>query len=411
MRIPQWITARLLLCLALAFALAGCATTKAPPKLTPTASATATAATLNGPAIVSSFVCANLSVSTAMYAYVGPDKQMYLVHNCSQSAPIAAETGRKLSPIAFSPDSAWLLASDSLIDNNSTAPDFDCLALVNASTSAVTHTMLCNPDYMSGGWAQWYTVIAWGSANAFYLASTAPDLSVKVTRVDVPSLAQTFVTKLTWVAAVANPSVAPSGIELRQNALYYGGYQSTSEGGASLHRFDLTTGADTRFVRLGLAGNGGCQVADVPCSWTGPWDVNADASKLVYHNPGPTQNISDTSIEPGQPLYVSALDGSNAQHLFPLIPSRQGFSIPTFSPDGQYVSMSVNTPFVVERLSDGHVTSAPTSLAWSQWTPQPGVILCYDTGMISTTIQLTLWNIGTGVRTPLQTGSMDYVWA
>ncbi len=410
MRIPQRISARWLLCLALTLTLGGCATAKAPPKPTPTTSATATTI-LNGPAIVTSFVCADLAGSTATYAYVGPDKQMYLVHNCLQSAPIAAETGRRLTPIAFSPDGTWLLASDALIDNNITAPDFDCLALVATSTLVVTRTTLCNPNSVSGGWAQWYDVIAWEGANAFYLASTAGDLSVQVLRVAVPSLAQTFVTKLTWVASVANPSVAPSGIELRQNALYYGGYQSSSEGGAWLHRYDLVTGADTRFARLGLAGSGGCQVADVPCSWTGPWDVNADATRLAYHNPGPTQNISDTSTEPGQPLYDAALDGSNARRLFPLIPIGQGFSLPVFSPDGQYVSMSVNTPFVVERLSDGHVTPAPTSLAWAKWTPQPGVILCFDTGMISTAIQFDLWNVATGARTPLQTGSTDYVWA
>ncbi len=416
MRMPQRTTVRWMLCLALALTLAACATVKAPSKLTPTVTAPATStstapATSGVNAPISSFVCANPPGSTETYAYLGPDKGLYIVHGCAQSAPLPALDGRHLSPRAFSPDGAWLLADDVITDNNATAADFDCLALVNVATHAVTHTALCNPDYMSGGWAQWYTVIAWGSANTFFLASTGSDLSVKVMRVAVPSLTQTLVTRLPWVAAVENSAATPSGIELRQNALYYGGYQSSSEGGAWLHRYDLTTGADTRFVRLGLAGSGGCQVADVPCSWTGPWDISPDATRLAYHNPGPTHDITDTYVEQGQPLYLSALDGSNAQRLFPATPITQGFSAPIFSPDGAYIVMPTNPQYLVERLRDGHITTEPSQLMCATWTPQPGVMYCLNLTDLGPVQQNDLWNVTTGAHTQLQTGSSNYVWA
>jgi hypothetical protein len=363
---------------------------------------------------VTSFVCANPPGSNATYAYVGPDKRLYLVHGCAQSGAILAANGRYLSPIAFSPGGAWLLASDIITDNNSAAADFDCLALVNTMTREVTTTALCNPNYVNSGWTQWYVPIAWKNANEFYLATTAGDLSVRVTILAVPSLTQTRITTFTWVAAVENGAAAPSGIELRQNALYYGGYQSKSEGGAWLHRYDLMTGMDTRLVRLGLAGSGGCQVADVPCSWTGPWDVSPDATRLAYHNPGPTQDITDTYIEPGQPLYVSALDGSNAQRLFPSQPLGQGFNQAVFSPDGQYVvayfpsaTPELRGSEVFERLTDGSTKVAPTELSWNAWPAQPGLAVMYNTQ----TGALELYNVATGARTLLQRGTYDYVWS
>ena len=174
-------------------------------------------------------------------------------------------------------------------------------------------------------------------------------------------------TKLTWVASVANAN-EPSGIALRGDALYYGGYMSTSEGGAWLHRFSLTSQTDTRIVRLGLAGFGGCQVADVPCQWTGPWAVSRDGAKIAYHAPGPTESMSDTSMEANTPLYLATSDGSGAQHLFPTQALRQGFNQPTFSPDGRYVvatfpnaDPSQPAKVVIERLSDGPRSLRPPS--------------------------------------------------
>ena len=73
-----------------------------------------------------------------------------------------------------------------------------------------------------------------------------------------------------------------------------------------LHRVSLATGVDTRIVRLGATGNGGCQVGSNPCNWTGPWDVSPDGSHILYYSPGPTIAPSDTCQDEAEtPLFYA----------------------------------------------------------------------------------------------------------
>jgi hypothetical protein len=402
-------------CLTLALALASCASGAMPSGASVSASASATRAST----APSGFVCANPPGSNATYAYVGPDHQMVLVKGCAAPMVVRAKIGQQLAPVAFSPTGRWLLAWDGATDGQ--GPDTQsCLALVAVSSGAITPTTFCSPNGMDPTASQWYSLIGWASDASFYLANTASDASVTVIFVSLPQLSQTVVTKLTWVASVANAN-EPSGIALRGNALYYGGYMSKSEGGAWLHRFSLISETDSHIVRLGLAGYGGCQVDVAPCQWTGPWDISRDGSSIAYHNPGPTQSMSDTAIEANTPLYVSRSDGANAKRLFPSQALGQGFNQPTFSPDGHYIVTMFPSAdpaqagaVVFERLSSGATTTAPTGLAWQSWTSQPGVAVMYNTIATSAPdyiMHLELLNIATGARTPLQPGSRSYVWA
>lgn len=407
--------------LALALALASCASGGAHSGASPTphSSMTASASATHASTAPSGFVCANPPGSSATYAYVGADHQMVLVKGCTAPMVVRAKTGQQFAPVAFSPTSRWLLAWDGAADGQ--GPDTQsCLALVAVSSGAVTPTTFCSPSGMDPTSSHWYSLIGWASDANFYLANTASDASVTVILVSLPQQSQTVVTKLTWVASVANAN-EPSGIALRGDALYYGGYMSKSEDGAWLHRFSLTDKMDSPIVRLGLAGFGGCQVDIAPCQWTGPWDISGDGSSIAYHNPGPTQSMSDTTIEANTPLYVSSSDGANAKRLFPSQALGQSFNQPTFSPNGQYIVTSFASAnpaqadaVVFERLSSGATTTAPTGLEWQSWASQPGVAVMYNTIATSAPDYIThleLFNVVTGARTPLQPGSYNYVWA
>lgn len=400
----------------LASLLAGCAISFTPhDAASPSPSTMAVAAATSTPA---PFVCANPPGTSMFYAYVDKVGALYIVRGCA-ARRVAAPAGRELSPVAFSPMALRLLVWNNLA--NPQGPDTQsCLALVDVGTLAVTPTSFCSPANDASQTTQWLSFIGWASDASFYMSEMASDASVTVFFVSLPQQTRQVVTKLTWVAQVAATG-EPSGIQLRGDALYYGGYASASEGGAFLHRFSLVSETDTRSVRLGLAGTGGCQGTDAPCTWTGPWDITQDGDRIAYHVPGPTQSMSDTSDEANTPLYVANSDGSGAQRLFPGQSLGNGFNQPSFSPDGGYVVTSFQAgdfskpnTVVFERLSDGALTTAPAGLEWMSWTAQPGVALMEnitEMGAPDFALHLELYNIATGTRTPLQTGSRGYVWA
>lgn len=403
MRSNQRLTLIWLICLSLGLALASCASGAAPTGATGNATRATPMPQTTAPIDGSGFVCANAPGSNKMYAYVGDSgHQMYLVKSCSAPISIPAATGWLLAPIAFSSSGTWLLAWDNSADSQDPSAQ-SCLAFISIATNAVTPTKLCNVGAFSGGWPHWYDFIGWASDTSFYLSIAAPDSSVSVALVTIPGLAQTSVTKLTWVATLATHS-APAGIVLRGDALFYGGYMSTNESGAWLHRFSLTSHTDTRIVRLGVAGTGGCQVTSTPCQWTGPWDISADGAQIAYHAPGPTQSITDTTTEAGTPLYVAGSDGSNARRLFPGVALGQGFATPMFSLDGRYVAATFQNQTYFERLTDGAITVAPAEMPIARWTVQPGVALLNNAG-------LELFTLATNTRTPLPSNTYGYVWS
>lgn len=415
--------------LAIILALGGCGAASTPasraPAVTAAASTTTPATNAANASASGAFVCANPPGSTATYAYVAKGGPMYLAKGCHTPVAVYAPAGRQYRPVAFSPSGNWLLAWDGLA-NPQQSDTVSCLVLVAVSSRTVTPTTLCSP-YGGGstGLTQWYIPIGWASDASFYLASARRDNATivsptTVSLVSLPQLTQTVVTKLTWVATLANGS-APSGIALRGDALYYGGYTSLSEGGAWLHRFSLSARTDTRIVRLGLAGSGDCQVSETPCAWTGPWDISRDGSKIAYHNPGPTQSLSDaltSTTETNTPLYVASSAGSGATRLFPQVALGGPFSGPSFSPDGRYLvatfsDFTSSGKVIFERLDDSSLTTAPSDLQFWGWTPQPGTALMDNiaaSGAPDFLIHLELYNVVTGARAPLQPGTQDYVW-
>lgn len=418
MRSGQRLLAVLGACALSALLLASCASAATNGPTSNEHASAAETATATNPA--DRFVCANAASSHALYAYMQGSylhgaQQTFIVRGCEAPVEIAHPADRYLTPIAFSTDASWLLISDDPVNQNDTSLT-SCLKLVSTATRQVISTPFCNPSPIGGPqWSQWYALIAWAGPHDFFLSATrASDSAVQVSRVSVPSLAQTTITRFTWVATMANQGT-PAGIVLRKDALYYGGYMSSSEGGAWLHRYSLTTGTDTQLVRLGLAGFGGCQVADVPCGWTGPWDISPDTTRIAYHNPGPAQSISDTSVEPGQPLYLAAPDGGSPQRLFPAQALGPGFNPPNFSPDGHYIATGFDSVAKFERLSDGKVISAPAGLYMDGWTSQPNVVVMMNTAETNagdySVFHLELFNVATDARTRLQPGTHNYVFA
>ncbi len=352
MRTDRRNVAAWLISLAVALTLTSCAIARPSAGVKP-ATPTATQAAAGATA----FVCANPAGSNVQYAYVNAQKQFYLTQGCNTPTLIAAPPGHSLTPIAFARSGGWLLVWNNATDAQANGAQ-NCLALIDLSSMRLTITTpFCDPASPGSGGtghAPWYSFIGWSIDEGFYVAETS--LTTHVTNVDyitVPSLASLPVTKFTWVANRAHEDAGQSGIELSGDSLYYAGYMSTAEGGAWLHRFSLSTQTDTRIVRLGVAGLGGCQVELGPCQWTGPWDISADGTVIAYHSPGPTQSLSSASTMTGTPLVYATITGAQPTRLFPGAPLGQGFNTPELSPNGQYVAAMFGQKLLFERLATG----------------------------------------------------------
>lgn len=405
--------------------LAGCAsgsnggaTSQSRATVTPGASTATATVSSDATPTPGPFVCANPAGSNARYAYVAADHQLTLVQGCSPKE-VAARPNRTLTPQAFSPSGQRLLASESsTFDPSSGKSEPLCETLINTDTGATTLTPLCAPSAVPSANAAigWYGFIGWGDDSTFYEAgwSAGTDTSISVLRVTLPGMSVTKITAFPWVANLANRRT-PSGVVLRNGALYYAGYASASDHShAWLRRYTIATGQDSRIVSLGIAGYGGCQVQvdNSPCAWAGPWDISSDGLRFAYHIPGPTQSISDTSIEQGTPLYMAASDGSGAIKLFPNEELGQGFSYPVFSGDGRYIAQNYERPATIERLSDRAMLKAPAGDVMTQWAEPSALVVLQDlTVTTDYLMHLVLYNVETKALTPLQAGSYQYVWA
>jgi hypothetical protein len=413
----------ILIALALALApLAGCASGSGG-GATSLAEVTATPGGANITATVGSdatptpgpFVCANPAGSNARYAYIAADHQLALVQGCSPKE-IAARPNRALAPQAFSPSGRWLLASESsTLDPFSGTTEPLCETLIDSDTGATTLTPLCamSPANAAIGW---YGFIGWSDDATFYEAGwgAGANSGISVVRVTLPGMTVAKIADFPWVGNLANRRTG-SGIVLRNGALYYAGYASASDHShAWLRRYTIATGQNTRIVSLGIAGYGGCQVQvdNSPCAWAGPWDISPDGSRIAYHIPGPTQSITDTSIEQGTPLYLAASDGSGATRLFPDEKLGAGFSSPVFSVDGRYMAQNFQRPATIERLSDGVELKAPDGYVMTQWTATSQVAVLQDLTVTADYLSHpVLYNAETKALTPLQAGSYQYIWA
>jgi hypothetical protein len=356
------------------------------------------------------FVCANAPGAQSMYAFVDHDRQIYRVTGCANPMRLTNYDEKSYArPLAFSPTNRWLMIN---VDQNISETSYpECQVLVNPANGAAVATPFCS-DGGNDTWTEWPAFIAWLDDNTFLESLTHKDNTVSVVQVNATTFARSPVTTLTWVANYGSMSV-PSGIKLAGGALYYGGYASKSEGGGWLHRVSLTTGADTRIVRLGATENGGCQVGTSPCNWTGPWDVSRNGSHILYYNPGPTVAPSDTcQDEPETPLYYARRDGSSPVRLFADQPLGRAFPAPLFSPDGTRVAWQVSVGpsctavahGVIQDVSGGAVTSLPTGYGVVSWRNDGAAVVVAGRGTTA------LYTFATDRITPLPGESYSYVW-
>ncbi len=371
----------------------------------PTTTLASSATPTNAP-----FVCANPAGSNSTYVFMNTDRQLYRVTGCANPVrltSLAADT--RLIPLAFSPTHRWLMVVVGPSQQSETGSPPSCQALLDPQTGALTRTRYC--EDMSASPA--YPIdrfIDWVDDGTFLVAEfeqpangTTP---VKILRVSAASLASTSITTLTWVANDATYGT-DTGIKLRGGFLYYGGYASASEGGAWLHRVSLADGSDSKLFKLGLTLTGGCQVYDGPCNWTGPWDISAGGTRVVYHNPGPTISRSDTTNPPDTPLYITNPDGSAALKLTSPSGTTHYMSTPALSPSGAWVTAPNNNGDTVLLATDGSGTAIPLPYQYNfaAWgTDSKSAILASPDGF-------AVYTLATRAVVDLAPGTNSYLWA
>ncbi|HEY7020763.1 MAG TPA: hypothetical protein VH349_06560 [Ktedonobacterales bacterium] len=374
------------------------------PTSTPTSGPAATATPVP-------FVCANAPGSQSTYAFRDYDHQIYRVTGCANPVRLTNYDEKSFaSPLAFSPTNRWLMVSVTKNVSDTSYPE--CQVLINPTNGAAVKTPLC-ADGGNDAWTEWPTFIAWLDDSAFLESLTHKDGTVSVVRVNATTFARSPIATLTYVANFGSMA-APSGIKLVGNALYYGGYKSKSEGGGWLHRVSLTSGADTRIVRLGATDNGGCQVGTNPCTWTGPWDVSPDGSHILYYSPGPTVGPNDYCADEAEtPLYYARSDGSNPVRLFADQPLGRDFPVPSFSPDGTRVAWMVLigktrctsvAHGVIQVASGGAVAALPNGDNVVSWRNDGAAVVVQGPSSAA------LYTLATNRVTPLPGDSYSYVW-
>jgi hypothetical protein len=295
----------------------------------PTATTSATPGTTTTPA-PSTFVCANPTGSQMVYAYVRGDGNLYVVQGCSTPRQVAVGMPYP-QPLAWSPSNSYLMVDTQLPNGE------ENIIAVNAVTGQhypTGFTRDYTPNLAPGdtahifiGWLDDKTLLGVNVPITSTNASGDPIGPMTLVEVDLFGGKQHIITKIMWAASFA----------VRDNSRYvfYSGYQSTSEGGAYLHRVDLVTGMDTKLVPLGIAGHGPCQGTPI-CPWAAPWDVTADGVHVVYHNPGPSSTPSDTNFPKDSPLFYANVNGSGATRPFGS-KLASGLTTPVISPDGRYM--------------------------------------------------------------------------
>lgn len=359
------------------------------------------------------FVCANAAGSGGTYAYIDANGQLYRVTGCGAPMQLTHNDADTFAqPLAFSPTNRWLMASLGRANLANGQESLFCETLINPSSGASVKTPFCRDDGPTP-WTEWPTFIGWLDDNTFLESLTHQNKTVSVVRVNATTFAKTPVAAITWVANSGSP-INGSGMMIRGDMLYYGGYMSANENGAWLHRVSLTTGADTRIVRLGVAGFAGCQVGSAPCNWTGPWDVSSDGAHILYNNPGATVEPNDYgATEPTTPLYYARSDGSAPIRLFADQALGSGFPSPYFSPDGARVAWQTVTGSpgaqsfhgFIQALAGGAVVTLPADYSVTGWRADGKATL-----LTSRQGQPALYTLATGAITPLPGRGWSYVW-
>jgi len=162
-----------------------------------------------------------------------------------------------------------------------------------------------------------------------------------------------------------------------------------------------------------LAGTGGCQVYDGPCNWTGWWDISGNGGRIVYHNPGPTISLSDTTNPPETPLYIANPDGSAALKLtFPPASDTSHFlSSNVLAPSGAWVTAPNSAWDTVLLATNGSGTTIalPAGYRFVGWCPDSTTALLATQGP-NYTQSYAVYTLATRSLTRLGNYTGDYVW-
>lgn len=356
-------------------------------------------------------ICANPVGSSLRYAFSGTNTQVYEETGCAPPVQLTHFTNGGGTPIGWSPSQRLLAISTGAIPSTNGAGDN--IVVIDTTNDALTPTNYSYFDTVADNQTarivhQFIGLIDdqsfLGAIMTFPASGNATVGPVQIVRVNIQTHAETLVTKIAWVA----------DMELRAGALFYGGYESASEGGAFLHRVNLATGSDTKLVALGIAGDNGC-MAGPPCNWTGPWDVSPDGTKVAYHHPGPASTPSDIHTVSDTPLLVANIDGSGAHALFggSLL---EAISTPTFAPSGAWVARLDNPPaghltIQVQAVVGGTTITIPApvepGIAW-RTDSKALVFTRYTAGVGPAPLLFTLAD---GKVTPLTVNTNFYLWA
>lgn len=358
----------------------------------------------------SGFVCANPAGSSFVYAYQNSSGTIFTVTGCSAPKLLYAGEG-PASPVAWSPSNRYLaVAIQPGIGNGATNVPLDTIFIfdTHGTDPIITKYSL---DYSSGASAgQTARIFLGWLDDSSFLGAVVPLVSgqsgpatgpASIVRVDVASQRETKLATVTWFA--------DTKVRVGGKYLFYGGYQSASEGQGYLHRLDLTTGQDTKLVPLGFAGQAGCQGTPI-CNWTAQWDVKADGTEVIYHIPGPTKPWSDTYTPPDSPLYLDNLGG--ASPVQPIVSQRaDGLTEPVFSPNGEYIATARSSYDTANQFNHPQTGVAAIGsplrivdgsfIAWRA--DSQAVVLDSSPGPF-------LYDLATGKTTPLQSSTNVYLW-
>jgi hypothetical protein len=238
------------------------------------------------------------------------------------------------------------------------------------------------------------------------MTSTPPD-PARLVRVNIHTQAETLVKSYTWI----------SDPKLRGDFVFFGSRVNPNDTTAYLYRLSLADGSETRLVLLGLSGHGGCQVVPGPCSWTAPWDVSADGTHLLYHNPGADILPSDTQGPHDTPIYYASVDGTGAVQVLAGLGS-QGMLAAAFDPSGRLAttmapsSTGSATDFAYQALPQGAIQRV-ASAYYVIWRGDGQAYI--DTKMgYSGDVSLsapTLHILGSQTSVPLAANTFVYLWA
>lgn len=379
------------------------ATANATPNATtvPTATPNATTTAPSG------FVCANPVGSSLVYAYTNSTGAVFTVTGCAAPKLVYAGQGTA-APVAWSPSNRYLAVDEQPAIGNGFTYDTVFIFDTRGSGDSVRtkYGLDFGPDASAGQTVRIF--LGWLDDSSF-LGAVVPLVSgssgpatgpASIVRVDVASQRETKLATVTWFAGTR---------VFAGRYLFYGGYQSASEGQGYLHRLDLMTGQDTKLVPLGFAGQAGCQGTPI-CNWTASWDVTADGNQIIYHIPGPTKPWSDIYTPPDSPLYLKNLDGASPAN--PIVSKlADGLTAPVYSPNGQYVATAGSSydkanPFTHSQTGVTPLGGATTLVDGSfiSWRgDSQAIVLNGNSGPF-------LYDLATGKTTPLQPNTNIYLW-